>query len=54
MNKGSDAGLLAQLTRKRQRVHPSNRQPDLPIAVKMTFGDLETIIRALTKVEDTE
>ena len=35
------------LQAKHDRIHPTNRRPDLPIMLKMTFGDLCAILAAL-------
>lgn len=40
--------VLAALIRKRDRVHRTNRRPDLPLGIKLSFGDLETLIAALS------
>lgn len=39
--------LLETPTRKRDRIHPANRRPDLPILVKTTCGDVESHLAAL-------
>ncbi len=39
--------LRERLERKRDRVHPTNRRPDLPMLIKLSFGDLERVIEAL-------
>lgn len=44
--------VLQTLVRKRDRIHPSNRRPDLRIMVKMSLGDLEEIISALERKAD--